>query len=82
MDCPLCLEECEHSVILCKNGHSVCTICKDGRGFRTSLAHRCPTCREPLLRTFIPNRPLDQALVMIRAKEKEIGDAKHALDLG
>jgi len=44
LECPVCMEYMRPPIILCVNGHNICSIC------RPQLAE-CPTCRKRFLST-------------------------------
>ena len=74
MECPVCFEVCASNVIICKSGHGACQECA-----RTLRGRPCHTCRGPLIRDFIPNRPLDGTATPFQTMEAELTNVKAEL---
>lgn len=76
MECPVCFDVCESNVIICKSGHGACNDCAS-----TLRGSRCHTCRQPLIRTFLPNRQFDDAVAALPRIQKELSDTDAQLQL-
>ena len=77
LECPICLTQRQCNLIVCKAGHGACAMCSSN--IRTHDS-RCPMCRGALLRTFIPNLPLDGAVNSLSDLEEQLERERHSRD--
>ena len=69
VECAICMEASESNVIICLQGHGACEDCAPSlRG------HRCHSCRQGLIRTFIPNLPLNDTVSAVQTMEQELSN--------